>query len=45
MTTVLVVWWGDGPDVRTPLLPLQLVERYVVAALEGGGDGDGLESG
>jgi len=34
-----------GPDVGTPLPPLQLVERPIKNAMEGNGKGDGLESG
>jgi len=34
-----------GPDVGTPLPPLQPVERPAKNAMEGGGKGDGLESG
>jgi len=32
-----------GPDVGTPLPPLQPVERPAKDTMEGGGKGDGLE--
>jgi hypothetical protein len=34
-----------GPVAGTPLPPLQPVERPAKNAMEGGGKGDGLESG
>jgi hypothetical protein len=34
-----------GPDAGTPLPPLQPVERPAESTMEGGGKGDGLESG
>jgi len=34
-----------GPDAGTPLPPLQQVERPAENTMEGGGKGDGLESG
>jgi len=42
---VLVVWRDSGPDAGAPLPPLQPVERPAESTLEGGGKGDGLESG
>jgi hypothetical protein len=45
---MLVAWVQNpdgGPDVATHLLPLQLVERPAESTMEGGGKGDGLESG
>ena len=39
-------WRQDGgPDVGTPLPPVQPVERPIENAMVGGGNGDGLESG
>jgi len=39
-------WRQDGgPDPGTPLPPLQPVEGPAENAMEGGGKGDGLESG
>jgi len=34
-----------GPDAGTPLPPLQPVERPAESTIEGGQQGDGLESG
>jgi hypothetical protein len=45
---MLVVWrrrQDGGPDAGTPLAPLQSVERPAESTMEGGGKGDGLETG
>jgi len=42
---MLVVRRDSGPDARAPLPPLQPVERPAESTREGGGKGDGLESG
>jgi len=42
---VLVVWRDSVPDAGAPLPPLQRVERSPERTVEGGGEGDGLESG
>jgi len=42
---MLVVQRDSGPDTRAPHPPLQPVERPAESTLEGGGKGDGLESG
>jgi len=41
---MLVVWRDIVSDAGAPLPPLQTVERPAESALEGGGEGDGLES-
>ena len=42
---MLVVRRDSGLDARAPLPPLQPVERPAESTLEGGGKGDGVESG
>jgi len=42
---MLVVWRDSVPDAGAPLPPLQPVERPPERTMEGGGKGDGLESG
>jgi len=45
MLVVLRQRQHGGPDAETPLPPLQPVERPDENSREGGGKGDGLESG
>jgi len=42
---MLVVWRDHGPDVGTPLLPLQPVEITAESNVEGSGKGDRMDSG
>jgi len=42
---MLVVRRDSGPDMGALLPPLQLLERPAKSTLEGGGQGDGLDSG
>jgi len=42
---VLVVWRHSGPDMGALRPPWQSVERPAECTVEGGGNGDGLESG
>jgi len=42
---MLVVWRDSVPDAGAPFPPLQPVGRPPERTMEGGGKGDGLESG